>query len=167
MTHINYDINNHDGWLLGSSYDSRETFRLSEEAVDALRKYFQDERDRELGRWRSPDFPGRVAYPLGGFDESWGRSIWVVDEIRATSYVMWEVLGVDDPFTAAYFEANPPEESWEKAKPGEIWGLTGQGGVEHPWLRTETSWESCLNKGWAYSAERIIAGRKVWPKGGK
>lgn len=62
----------------------------------------------------------------------------------------------------------PPEEPkpWLEAKDGEIWALTGAGGVVQPWLRDGDDWvhSVVINKRRVYpKPEGIIAGHRIWP----
>jgi hypothetical protein len=69
---------------------------------------------------------------------------------------------------AEYWAAHPVPEPkpWEQAEPGEVWALTGAGGFEQPWRRTEDErWAACVAKLILYShPEGIIAGRRIWPE---
>src|SRR5690625_3106875 len=54
---------------------------------------------------------------------------------------------------------------WLDAKSGEIWALTGAGGLEQPWRRMDNgTWVSCTSNPQRYSAEQAIAGRRIWPE---
>lgn len=91
-------------------------------AVDALREFFQAERDEELGRWRWPKNPDYVIYPdedgdvvvLGERDGRYG-----ILQTRATLDRYPSSFGAEA--ARAYFDAHPTRKPWEDAKPGEVW----------------------------------------------
>lgn len=91
----------------------------------ALREFFQHERDEELGRWRWPENPQYVVYPRGD------SGVHVLDEGSGIGSARFIHLNGDpDNPTAeyqaayAYFEAHPERKPWEDAKPGEAWEIT-------------------------------------------
>lgn len=108
--------------------------------AQALREFFQYERDEELGRWRWPENPDYVVYPRG---ES---GVHVLDEssgIGAARFIHRN--GDPDNPTAeykaayAYFEAHPERKPWEAAKPGEVWLLTTRDEVNVPAVTSSSS----------------------------
>ena len=46
------------------------------ETTEALRAFFQAERDDALGRWRDTENPDYVAYRTPKYDDDDGRCIW-------------------------------------------------------------------------------------------
>ena len=100
---------------------------LNDRDVEALREFFQHERDQELGRWRWPENPDMVVQADKG-----GERTWVVDE-RNQQITGW-VWRVDlDCSTAraevvaaarAYFAAHP-EPKHIPTEPGSVLQGTG------------------------------------------
>jgi len=86
--------------------------------------------------------------------------------------VTYEVTLDTGPFEEAlkrYVEdcGPKPRKPWLDAKDGEIWVLTGAGGLEQPWRRMDNgTWVSCFSTRQRYSAEQAIAGRRIWPEAG-
>lgn len=83
--------------------------------VQALREFFQHERDTELGRWRDPDNPNMVVY-LTTADCDGTRRVCVIDERTGDRYVVFDGdtrYGVFAPVTetaARYFVQHPGAE---------------------------------------------------------
>lgn len=140
---------------------------LDEADADALREYFQREKDEELGRWRWPENPRFVVYRDGD-------DIWVVNEENfearefdrqgAADWDRGDDIMADA--AAAYFEAHPESKPWRDAKEGEVWVLTGAGGLELPWTRQGSEWISHTpRKLIRRNVDLITAGRRIWPEG--
>lgn len=109
--------------------------------LKVLEKYLQQKRDEELGRWRWPENPDYLVYPLGD-----GR----VDVLRESSVAgfsgpgrhqgissgdadAWDNDAARNFYSAAraYFAAHPETKPWHDAKPGEVWDVVvedSQGG---------------------------------------
>lgn len=149
------------------------------EGVEALREYFQHERDRELGRWRDPDNPDFVVYRRPKRDDELGRAVWVLDETTATGYTYWEKSTPAWPGKYAqmwkaaerYYEAHPEPRPWDEAETGEIWELTDPDGHKQlwvKWVKTERGlWRSIhSSKPTYYDAKNATAGRRIWPEEG-
>ena len=135
----------------------------------------QAERDAALGRWRSVEHPDWVVYPNTAIlaTEPSYRECHVIDERTGDRYhygsrLSQLYLGEGKEAAREYFAAHPVPEPkpWEQAQPGEVWALTGAGGLEQPWRRTEDErWAACVAKLILYSQpEGIIAGRRIWPE---
>ena len=97
------------------------------ETTEALRAFFQAERDEQLGRWRDPENPNIVVYPIPAMNDQgdgYGRAVWVLDEAEMVSRTV-----LDDRHShssaSRYFAAHldPEPRPWEEAKPGEIWEI--------------------------------------------
>ena len=139
--------------------------------TDALREYFQRERDTQLGRWRDPQNPDIVCYPVACDLDA----VWVMYEGDWTRYHAsrsgWEdVLPHYVSETAGrYFQAHPDPNPWRTAQPDEVWVLTdgdrsevfrcGERGLYS--LKTGNPLGSLLSCG----SNKITAGRRVWPEG--
>lgn len=145
--------------------------------VDALREFFQHEKDEQLGRWRWPANPDYVVYPVGD---------GVVDVLRETSVsevtlgpgrqagitrddaAGWDRDHSKNFYRAAreYFEAHPEPKPWHDAKPGEVWVLN----IDHKNAANEVAWQVATSTefsrlGLAINKrdERITAARRIWP----
>lgn len=105
------------------------TITLAGVHVDALREFFQHERDEELGRWRWPDNPDYVVY------QDTPSGVRVFREQRPVGSVLFRrgdvVLDMESEAARAYFEAHPERKPWEDANPGEIWEATIDDGTTY------------------------------------
>ena len=143
---------------------------LNDRDVEALREFFQHERDQELGRWRDPENLHRVAYATSPqtvliMDESTGRG---AEYSRQTANASSDNYGdrLKRQSARAYFAAHPEPKPWHDAKPGDVWVLT-VAGKEHPWgfdpidqRFVYAGGESWLRR----NDEMISAGRRIWPE---
>ena len=79
------------------------------ETTEALRAFFQAERDDALGRWRDTENPNVVVYPCLNQDDGYGRVVWVLDEAEMVSGTV-----LDDRHShssaSRYFAAHPQPE---------------------------------------------------------
>lgn len=130
---------------------------------EALREMFRAEDDAALRRWRWPENPDFIVYSDGDdrvnvfYEPGGGSSSWD----RADAALSVE----SDPQRAAlaYFDAHPESKPWHEAADGEVWALTGAGGLEQPWRRVGDRWVSFSGE-IVYDAVRAIAGRRLWPE---
>ena len=148
------------------------------ETTEALRAFFQAERDEQLGRWRDPENPNIVVYPIPAMNDQgdgYGRAVWVLDEAEMVSGTV-----LDDRHShssaSRYFAAHPqpqPEpKPWLEAKPGEVWVLTYAGIEETAWVADFTwgapprfrQFKNLLNPIFT-NDKHITAGRRIWPEG--
>ena len=140
------------------------------ETTEALREYFQAERDIELGRWRDPENPDLVCYP----DEMSPNWVLVIQESTGdTDTVFRHTWGSteDDEFILVadrYFAAHPEPKPCDAAQPDEIWVLTINNDTEEVFrcgerglysLKTGNPLGSLLSCG----SNKITAGHRVWP----
>ena len=140
--------------------------------VQAAREFFQAERDEQLGRWRDPENPDMVCYPV----ECDPNAVWVVYEGDGRRYhatrTGWELTRPHYASEAAgrYFQAHPDPNPWRAAQPDEIWVLT-VGEKTGPYkicTDTQRVWGFELIER-PYTAirrndPRITAGRRIWPE---
>ena len=82
------------------------------DTTEALRAFFQAERDEQLGRWRDPENPNIVVYPIPAMNDQgdgYGRAVWVLDEAEMVSRTV-----LDDRHShssaSRYFAAHPQPE---------------------------------------------------------
>ena len=136
---------------------------------EALREYFQAERDEQLDRWRDPENPDYVAYP-GSINLDW---VVVLDESTGGTDVVFrqprkptkdsDFRLVADRYFATHLDPEP--RPWEAAKPGEVWVLTRWGTAE-PFLVTGGEFVTAdLAVIVDLDDDSITAGRRVWPEG--
>ena len=138
-----------------------------QDTTNALREYFQAERDEELGRWRDPENPNIVVYP-GSVSLDW---VIVLDESTGRTDVVFKQPRKppkDSAFTLVaerYFAAHqqPEPKPWEDAKPGEYWAVTvnGERKLVHggpQGLYSGEDWRVIPNSD-------ITAGHRIWPEG--
>ena len=139
---------------------------------EALRAFFQAERDEQLGRWRDPENPNIVVYPIPAMNDQgdgYGRVVWVLDEAEMVSMTVlddWEHTASPGP-ARRYFTAHPlpePEpKPWENAKEGDYWVQTIGG--------EPSSWHQGVRRLFWTDGERLsgtdlkdaTAGHRVWP----
>ena len=158
---------------------SGEQHFLSVKETQAAREFFQHERDEELGRWRWPENPDYVVYPViqSAHERAFRQNLSVMVFHEPTGvlkgYCREEDQGGDltreYPGAArAYFKAHPERKPWEDAQPGEVWVLTFDGAED-----TFKAYESRLGKTYFTRSretstdlvnERITAGRRIWPE---
>ena len=100
---------------------------LHQDEVKALRAFFQEERDTELNRWRDPENPDMVCYPINN------RKIADVRVLNERTgelffYSRYNVLNQKfcPSFETAtrYYTSHPIVRPWEEAKEGEYWLVT-------------------------------------------
>ena len=99
------------------------------ETTEALRAFFQAERDDALGRWRDTENPDMVAYRTPEDDDDDGRCILLLDENTGDNHWEWENTALPGP-ARRYFAAHAdvePRKPWHDAKPGEYWLVTLEG----------------------------------------
>ena len=147
------------------------------ETTEALRAFFQAERDETLGRWRDPENPDWITYPSDKED-----AVWVFNEREGGSSQYWTrgIAGFHDPaytgYSAShyaadrYFQAHPEPKPWEKARPGydEIWVLTIHGCEQPVYVdefRGEPVFQVPGGETISLHRESITAGRRIWPEG--
>ena len=150
-------------WVRHSNRDGL-TWSIPVKEVEALREYFQAERDRELGRERDAESQDWVVYPLSVTDSV--RAVRVVNERYGRAFIHSEDLpllgNVHGRVADRYFAAHPAHQPWHDAKPGEVWMLTMEG-EERPAIVTEDgNFEAPLFLVTPQSV-RITAGRRIWP----
>ena len=140
------------------------------ETTEALRAFFQAERDEELGRWRDPENPDWVVYP-GEIP----TVVWAVDE-KIGARDTWSRVSVETltefiesaEVARRYFAAHPEPKPWNAAQPDEVWVLTinndreevfrcGENGLYS--LKTGNPLGSLLS----CSHNKITSGRRIWP----
>ena len=138
------------------------------EITEALRAFFQAERDTELDRWRDTGNPDYVVYP-GSVNLDW---VVVLDESTGGTDVVFKQPRKppkDSAFTLVaerYFAAHPdrePHKPWHDAKAGEYWAVTVNGERKLAYggpqgLYSVADWMVFPNSD-------ITAGRRIWPEG--
>lgn len=150
--------------------------RLVPHQVNCLREFFRHEEDERLARWRWPENPDYVVYPLGRdldglryaqamYEPTGNAGRWQEGQKSIPEPTQSQHLGI--LAVAAFFDAHPEPKPWEKAKPGEVWELTiegrqrfaqaGRGDFRHLF---EFSDDESMSK--VHTA--ITAGRKCWPE---
>ena len=97
---------------------------LWSDKAEAVRNYFQEKRDRALGRWRDPVDPDMVCYPL---DDRTPVDLRVLDERTGESYVhsrdsvLYQKFDPSFETAVRYYASHPIIHPWEDAKEGEYW----------------------------------------------
>lgn len=117
----------------------------SNEQIQALREFFQHERDEELGRWRSTAIKHHVVYPAN----TDGKSVRVLNEKTSTSGFYYrgdngqnttEDMGIS---ARAYFEAHPERKPWEDATYKDVWIWTTADNTQEAlgWVAGDGTWD--------------------------
>ena len=137
------------------------------DTTNALRAFFQAERDTKLGRWRDTENTDMVAYRTPEEDDDDGRCILLLNEHSGEFWLDWERLAYSGP-ARRYFDAHPQPEPeprpWEDAKPGEVWVLTRWGTAE-PFLVTGGEFITAdLAVIVDLDDDSITAGHRIWPE---
>ena len=133
---------------------------------ETLREYFQAERDEALGRWRDPENPNMVCYPVACDLDA----VLVMYEGDMTRYYATRSTWKDvtphyvSETAGRYFAAHPEPKPWEEAKPGEVWVLTRWGTAE-TFLVTDGEFITAdLAVIVDLDDDSITAGRRIWPE---
>lgn len=146
------------------------TTGLGERTQQALREFFQHERDKELGRWRDPENLHRVAYATSPhtvfiMDESTGQGAeYSRQTVNDSSANYGDRLKRQS--ARAYFAAHPEPKPWHFAKPGEVWVLVVNG-EEYPWGfdGRDQRFIYAGGESWLrHNDDMITAGRRIWPE---
>ncbi|MCK2034452.1 hypothetical protein [Microbacterium sp. KSW4-4] len=148
--------------------------------MDALREFFQHERDEELGRWRWPENPDYVVYPYTFDSPRPGiRGVTVLAEEEPRLLTVWEdnidtiyghsnyedVRSAAREAARAYFEAHPERKPWEDAKPGEVWVVAEHGQPERAYLVDDSQfYDSSRDYALNFDDSLITAARRIWPE---
>ena len=168
-TNVNIEINDDIGLMCiseeFSNHAPRETY-LIQSQYEAARAFFQAERDEQLGRWRDPESPNLVCYPVAGDLDT----VWVLNEVDGLAYMRErnQAFYAGNKFSEVarrYFAAHPEPKPWEEAKAGEVWILTRYG-AEEPFFVTDGEFTSTdLAVATDLDDPRITDGRRIWPEG--
>lgn len=150
---------------------------LNDRAVEALREFFQHERDQELGRWRDPENLHRVAYVTSPqtvliMDESTGRG---TEYSRQTANASSDNYGdrLKRQSARAYFAAHPEPKPGDEAKHLEIWVLTIKGCAPEAYIyrgsldRRVAAFRPVNNEDrvtFVKGDPLITAARRIWPE---
>lgn len=129
------------------------------EGMDALREYFQYERDQGLGRWRSkrnPDWTAKVAFGRAEFRHDDGQQAFNVVLDGDYNYP-WS--GNEKQVLGEFLES----ESWNYAELGEIWVITDDFGRVEPYVRASKGWRRVSRKN-VFLSRPIMGGRRLWPE---
>ena len=139
---------------------------LHQDEVKALRAFFQEERDTELNRWRSPTNQDMVCYEIKE------HVVRVVDELDGISYVYDRTGTVGSrslsPYikaAASYFKTHPVKKKkpWKKAAQGDIWVLTSPDGKVVPYTKIREKW-SREHVIVTHTDDYFVDGYQLWPE---
>lgn len=154
---------------LGITGEDRITRYIKDEYLPAVRSFFQAERDEQLGRWRDPENPDWVVYPLPQQDDRDGRCVRVVCEREALYRTFWEhevaVRRGETKYGEVarnYFAAHPEPRPWHDAETGEGWLLTIEGEERLAVVDDEGEFVTAT-RSFEAGDDLISAGRRIWP----
>lgn len=147
-----------DAVRIHHGYGFLDHHAISAAEAQALREFFQHERDAELGRWRWPENPDYVVYQADS-----GR-VRVLRESDGKSGV-WSRAQKNDGWmfaqpAIAYFDAHPETKPWHDAQEGEVWVITVRG-EEYPAIFQADAFR---DGGGSWAMEDITAGRRIYPE---
>lgn len=116
--------------------------KLSVKETEALREFFQHERDEELGLWRSPSDPTWTAVRRNTTiyfqNEDHERSFHFVPKLEGSIRAWSSDL---QALAYEYIEAHPERKPWEEAKPGEVWLFRGKGDIKpSAFMKSHVGW---------------------------
>ena len=160
---------------------------LSVKETQAAREFFQRERDEELGRWRWPENPDYVVYPLGDGRVDVLRERHLSDEFRGPGRQEGLTRAAAEPWKSdsaknfygaarAYFEAHPERKPWHAPDAGDHWALHIAHGMAlsgDEYLYKYTRWGSQGRWGFVPTDggsvldptdPTITVGRRIWPE---
>lgn len=139
-------------------------------------EYFQAKHDEDLGRWRWPENPDYVVYPIGHYS---GCTALCESTGVSKTYITRDSVVGDGSYLApaarAFLEAHPVRTLWDDAKVGEIWAVT-LNGREEPCrviqanLSTEAEGGIAFlpvdahGRTWFRPSHLVTAARRVWPE---
>lgn len=140
---------------------------LNSHEEQALREFFQHERDQELGRWRWPENPDYVVYTVGdgwlALSERSGNSKHY--SRREHAQVGTSIL---THAMRAYLDAHPEPKPWHDAKPWEAWVVTVDGIEQAVSIDEDREFRDRSypkDNSWMHITDaRITAGRRIWPE---
>lgn len=137
----------------------------------ALREFFQHERDETNGWWRSPSHPGFIIYrnsedTVSVLEEREGTTLSYRRNGMSTRDVTARTPRASA--AAAYFESHPSRNAWDEAKVGEVWELVyeqlGEPSIKRPF--TVDSFGHFRNTSGVRMGDlTILEGRRLWPEG--
>jgi hypothetical protein len=159
-----------DGALLFGASTHTTYVAASESQVQALREFFQAERDEELGRWRSEGAPDWVAREVERSTDG-RRCVEVLNErtFQGGTYndrVMEGGTAPTHSVAREYLEAHPEpvREPWHDARPGQIWTVATAGGARQDLALVNTDAEFVIATGetWPVDANFIVSAHLIW-----
>jgi hypothetical protein len=132
------------------------------DGINALREFFQAERDEELGRWRWPDNPDCIVYPREHRGTSDRRRVVVVNEASGLHSGVCVEGYTDEAAALAWFTAHPERKPWEDAEEGEGWLLTVDGAELLATVEGTNFWVGASM--WPATDEGITTARRIYPE---
>lgn len=131
----------------------------------ALKEYFQHERDEELGRWRSTELPQWVVYP----DERNRREGRMIDEStgewnHAHPDYNWPHRPDLNTVNQEFLAAHPEKKPWHNAKAGEVWILSIDDLVYGGAYVAGDFHFRAADHSIKIDDPRITSARKIWPE---
>lgn len=155
-----------NGWYIEGDtlFWERGAFVDGEE-LEAVRLVLQEERDAQLGRWRSKKHPDYVVYKGAG--ES---SIRVVSEVSGYcgyyDACPYPAMAPIAEVAREYFDAHKPEppKPWLSAVHGEAWVIVFEGKERVAVVDDGYFVWAGGDDGYPLGHELITAGRRIWPE---
>lgn len=144
---------------------------ISAKEARALKYVFQDQKDIDLGRWRSEVKGWMVVYPQVGSD-----LVLVLNELDGTTRLFerdevarGQVILNDYEHTArAYYNAHPLPKPWQNAKNNEVWELEFSDGTKGAFIMNATHLAGAVfGNAETYlltNSDNIVGGKRLYPQ---
>lgn len=140
------------------------------DGTQALREFFEHEKDEQYGRWRWPEHPAFVVYPIPGDL----HRLRVLYEPNGIAHALSPDSATSETHGAhraarAYWAAHR-DQPWYHARPGEVWELTFKDGLTRAafTVNPEHRFTHPALGGFDLTDPAFVDGRLVWaPKGGE
>lgn len=156
--------------VVGTGLDARTWCGPDE--YEAIAEFVRNERDEELGRWRSPTHPDLVVYVVypgnPGYVQVFSESTCYTAVYNEDGARGAERATIFAEVAVEYFDAHKPEEPkpWLDAALGEVWELTSRGGATEAWIvEKKDDKNHFFGSGFYMPLDNsiITAGKRIWP----
>ena len=166
-TRIDKDSINEGGLYINLA-QYKESY-IERDVAEALREFFQAERDEELDNWRDPVLRNYVVSTLR-------RDTSVVAVHNEETYDRWFFTEAQTQGECApelreaqrvaykYFLSRRESQPWREAKPGDIWVITLEDGQSGPYRFGSSERFSHVTTGEVLDLRLIIHRKRIWPE---
>ena len=138
---------------------------LGKFSIEALREFFQHERDEERGLWRSPSDPTWTAVRRNTTiyfqNEDHERSFHFVPKLEASIQAWSSDL---QALAYEYIKAHPERKPWQDATAEDVWVITWGNQIMESAARLSREGLFLIIGGGIVRPEDIRTGRRIWPE---